>query len=139
MKNLSNCKPSEFLRQTARIRKSVAKWLEVTDLMNIRKNVPELEHIDIDMTVEEKAKIQARNDEAILAQGRENAMRILEAVLEDHPDETLEVLALCCFVEPEHVDDHTVGEYLTAFTELLNDSTVTGFFISLARLANLNI
>ena len=139
MKNLSNCKPSEFLRQTARIRKSVAKWLEVTDVMNIRKNVPELEHIDIDMPVEEKAKIKARNDEAVMEKGRENAMRILEAVLEDHPDETLEVLALCCFVEPEHVDDHTVGEYLTAFTELLNDSAVTGFFISLARLANLNI
>lgn len=38
MKNLSNCKPSEFLRQTARIRKSVAKWLEVTDLID-RKSV----------------------------------------------------------------------------------------------------
>ena len=40
MKNLANCKPSEFLVQTNKIRKSVEKWLKITDIMNIRKVVP---------------------------------------------------------------------------------------------------
>ena len=42
MKNLANCKPSEFLVQTNKIRKSVEKWLTVTDIMNIRRTQPEL-------------------------------------------------------------------------------------------------
>ena len=59
---------------------------------------------------------------------------MLEAMLEDHPDETLEVLGLCCFVEPENVDDYPISDYIQAFTRLINDETVIGFFISLARL-----
>jgi hypothetical protein len=40
MKNLANCKPSEFLSQTNKIRKSVEKWLKLTDIINIRKRIP---------------------------------------------------------------------------------------------------
>jgi hypothetical protein len=42
MKNLANCKPSEFLKQTNRIRKSVSKWLTDTDIANIRKRMPNI-------------------------------------------------------------------------------------------------
>ena len=42
MKNLANCTPREFLKQTYRIKKSVEKWLELTDLLNMRKNMPTL-------------------------------------------------------------------------------------------------
>jgi hypothetical protein len=62
-------------------------------------------------------------------------MSILDAVMDEHPDETLNLLALMCFVEPEHVDDHTMSEYFEAFTELINNEAVIGFFTSLARLA----
>ena len=51
MKNLANCKPSEFLVQTNRIRKSVENWLTVTDILNIRRNQPELKE---GMTKEER-------------------------------------------------------------------------------------
>ena len=37
MKNLANCKPSEFLAQTFKIKKSLQEWLDVTKLMEIRK------------------------------------------------------------------------------------------------------
>lgn len=37
MKNLANCTPSEFLKQTNKIKKSVEKWLKATDIMEIRK------------------------------------------------------------------------------------------------------
>ena len=41
-KNLANCTPEEFLVQSNKIRKAVENWLKVTDIMEIRKNVPKL-------------------------------------------------------------------------------------------------
>ena len=126
MKNLANCKPSEFLRQTNKIRKSVDKWLKLTDIKNIRKNVPE---IPSDLSTEEK-------QELMFEQGKKNLNAMLENILEVHPDETLELLALLCFVEPEDVDNHTVTEYLSSFNEIINNKEVIDFFGSLMRLAN---
>lgn len=134
LKTLANCKPSEFLRQSNRIRKAAAEWLTATDILEIRKNVPELEEIDDSMSDAAKVAIATNNRRALEEQARENLMCILDAVMDEHPDETLNLLALMCFVEPEHVDDHTMAEYLEAFTELINDEAVMGFFTSLARL-----
>lgn len=135
MKNLANCKPSEFLRQTSRIRKAVANWLTVTEIMEIRKRLPKLVRVTDDM---DEAQVAAENRRRTQEQIRKNAMDILAAVLDDHPDETLEILALLCFVEPEQVDDHSVEEYLEAFTELISNQTVINFFGSLARLERLD-
>ena len=126
MKNLANCKPSEFLKQTNKIRKSVSKWLTDTDIMNIRKRMPELPD---EVTEEEK-------EEAIREQAKKNLSAIFDAVLDEHPDETLEVLALLCFIEPSQVDDYEVTEYFESFNELINNKAVLSFFLSLMRLAN---
>lgn len=126
MKNLANCKPSEFLVQTNKIRKSVSKWLTDTDIMNIRKRMP---NIPDTATDEEKKKLTEE-------QVNENLNAMLDAILEEHPDETLELLALLCFVEPKNVDDHSVSEYLESFNELINNGAVIGFFTSLIQLAN---
>lgn len=126
MKNLANCKPSEFLVQTNKIRKSVAKWLTVTEIHEIRKRVPTYKD---DMDADERA--QVRNE-----QMRANLSAIFDAVLEEHPAETLEVMALMCFIEPEEVDDYPMSAYLQSFSELIADESVLSFFISLASLAN---
>lgn len=126
MKNLANCKPSEFLQQTNKIRKSVGKWLTDTDVMNIRKRVPSLSD---DMSDEDRKK-------AIDEQVNKNATAILDAILEEHPEETLELLGLLCFVEPEHIDDHEVSEYLESFNELMNNQAVLNFFTSLMNWGN---
>lgn len=123
-KNLSNCKPSEFLRQTNRIKKSVENWLTLTKIMEIRQRMPEYAE---DATAEE---IEAAKQE----QMKNNLTAIFDAILDEHPDETLEVMALCCFIEPEDADNHPVSEYLESMSELLNDSAVLGFFTSLIRL-----
>jgi len=125
MKNLANCKPSEFLRQTNRIRKSVEKWLTETDIMSIRKRMPKMPDI---VTPEERKKLMSE-------QARKNLSAILDAALEEHPDETLELLALMCFVEPENVDDYPVADYLGAFAELIGNRAVLDFFTSLMQLA----
>lgn len=138
MKNLATCKPSEFLRQTNRIKKSVEKWLTDTDVMNIRKNVAKPALITPDMTDEQKRAALDDFRRRQTEQAKENLSRILDAVLEEHPDETLEVLALLCFVEPENVDDYPIADYLTAVTEMVTNEAVVGFFTSLARLGLLN-
>ncbi len=139
LKTLANCKPSEFLRQTNRIKKSVERWLTDTDIMNIRKRLPALEAVPIEATVEERAEIVGRNKKAREEQAKRNVSAMLDAILEEHPDETLEVLALCCFVEPENVDDHPMSAYLDAFNSLINDKAVIGFFTSLASLVQTDI
>lgn len=139
MKNLANCKPSEFLIQTNRIRKSVANWLTVTDIMNIRKRLPEVEEAGAGATMEERQAVVERNIERKNAQIKQNLMDILDAMLVEHPQETLEILALCCFVEPEDVDNHPVSEYLGAITDLIETKEVLSFFTSLAKLGKMYI
>lgn len=129
MKNLANCKPSEFLVQTNKIRKSVEKWLKLTDIPNIRKNVPPVKE---GQTKEErKAELKKAT--------KDNLNKIFDAVLEEHPEETLELLGLLCFVEPEHVDDYPVSFYIQSFNDVINDEAVIGFFTSLVSLEQTGI
>ena len=121
MKNLANCTPREFLRQTNRVRKAVAKWLSLTEIGKIRRTLPPIPE---DASDEEKQAL-------IKEQAVKNANKILDIIMDEHPDETVELLALLCFVEPDDVDNHKMSEYLGAFNELINDSEVVGFFISL--------
>ena len=128
LKNLATCKPSEFLKQTNRIRKVAEKWLKNTDILNIRKTQPEYPE---GATTEEKERI-------LQAQVKENLSKMFDAILEDYSDETLELLALVCFVEPEEVDNHEMSEYITAVHELINNAAVLSFFTSLVRLGQRN-
>lgn len=126
MKNLANCKPSEFLVQTNKIRKSVGKWLTDTDIANIRKRMPKLPD---DVTDEERK-------QALDKQATENFNAILDSILDEHPTETLELIALLCFVEPDKVDDYSVPEYLESYNEMIGNEAVMGFFISLVNWVN---
>ena len=128
MKNLANCSPREFLVQTNKIRKSVEKWLDLTDILNIRKTLPQ---VDVNASDGDKKK-------AIEKQVRENLSRILDACLEDHPEETAELLGLLCFIEPEDIDNHRMTELFGSFSEILDSPEVIGFFTSLARVVLTN-
>ncbi len=138
MKNLANCTPVEFLKQTNKIRLSVENWLEVTDIANIRKRMPELPKIDEDLSEEEKAKAMEERATIVKAQAKANLSAIIEALAEKHPEETVELLALLCFVEPKDANNHKMIEYLSSITELISDPDVIGFFGSLVRLVQAN-
>jgi len=132
MKNLANCKPSEFLKQINKIRKSVQNWLKVTDILEIRKRLPQgMPELTAELSQAETEAVKAKRDEMMTEQMQANLSAILDALLDDHPDETLEVLALCCFVEPENVDSYTISQYLESINELINDRAVRDFFTSL--------
>ncbi|MBR0340684.1 MAG: hypothetical protein IJH64_00250 [Oscillospiraceae bacterium] len=138
MKNLANCKPSEFLKQTYRIKRSAEKWLKDTDIMNIRNNLPKLTPLTKDMTEEERVATFEENKRKSSEQLRKNFSDMLDQIMCEHADETLELLALCCFVEPDEVDNYSVDYYLGNLVEILNNSSVLGFFTSLAQLGVLN-
>ena len=135
MKNLANCKPSEFLRQTNRIRKSIEKWLKITDVMSIRKRMPEgMPEVNKDMSKDEARAVLEKRQAMMAEQSQQNLKAMLDSLLDEHPDETLEVLALCCFVEPEDIDNYTVSEYLHSINELMQDANLRDFFTFLMSL-----
>lgn len=138
MKNLSNCTPTEFLSQTVKIKRSAEKWLKATDVVSIRRNMPKLEQPTLDMDVEAKAELIAENKRKMNEQALRNVSQIIDKACEEYPEETLELLALVCFVEPKDVDKHSMSEYLTAVTEMITDDAVVNFFISLQRLGLMN-
>lgn len=138
MKNLANCKPSEFLAQTYRIKKSVKEWLDVTEILKIRQNVPDLKPLE-GLSDEERKQAIADNKKATEKQIKINLDRMLDKMLDENAEKTLEVLALCCFVEPEKVDDYPMSEYLKNIAELFADEAVMGFFTSLAQLGMKNM
>lgn len=127
MKNLANCKPREFLQQANRIRKIAEKWLSDTKILDIRKNLPEYPE---GATQEEK-------DAILQEQAKKNLSKMLDAILETNSEETLDLIALLCFVEPENVDDHEMSEYIGALSELISNKEVLRFFTSLMRLGQM--
>lgn len=128
MKTLANCTPREFLVQTNKIRKSVASWLELTKVLEIRKRLPDTK----------KDASDAERREAVQEQVKKNATAMLDAILEEHPEETAELLGLLCFVDPEDLDNHSMTEFFGAVAEILNSPEILDFFTSLVRLENLN-
>ena len=139
MKNLANCKPSEFFKQTLRIKRNVEKWLTSDDIKTIRSRKADYEEIVDTMTPKEKGEIMIRNKAKAEELVIKNFMDILEVMLDKKFDETLSVLALCCFVEPDHVDDYQVDEYLGSIADLISNPNVLRFFVSLAQLGQTNI
>lgn len=129
MKNLSTCKPSEFLAQTIKIKNLVKDWLDATKILDIRKNMPK---IDKNLSAEERTK-------AVVNQALGNWSDMLDKMFIDNAEKTLALIALVNFVEPENVDDYEMGDYLESIGQLLNDERVLSFFISLMRLNQKNI
>jgi hypothetical protein len=132
-KNLANCSPEEFLVQTNKLRHSAERWLKATEVLEIRKNVPKLD-IPKDADPDKIKELMDGHRKEVQKTARENFSRILDAVLEEHPKETLELLALLNFVDPENVNDYRVTDYLANLNEIINDRDVMDFFTSLIRL-----
>lgn len=139
MKNLANCKPSEFFKQTLRIKRNVEKWLTSDDIKEIRSRKIDFEEILDTMTPQEQGEVMLRNQKKTEEMAMNNFMDILEVMLDKKFDETLAVLALCCFVEPQNVDDYEMDDYLGSIADLISNPNVLRFFVSLAQLGQKNI
>lgn len=138
MKNLANCSPKEFMAQTFKIKKCVEKWIKDTKILDIRKNLPKVKPID-DLDGEEREKAIAENKEIVKKQVMKNMMDMLDGILSEHAEETIELLALCCFIDPKDAENHSMSEYLECIGELMSDKGVLNFFTSLAQLDATNM
>lgn len=134
LKNLATCTPTEFVQQTSKIKKAVTHWAQLIDLANIRAKKPQLETISINSTAEERAAVIQRNAEAVKRQASANMSEIIDNALEKYPEETLKIIALCCFVEPEHIDDHRMDEYLDSILQIVTNQSVINFFTLLLQM-----
>ena len=77
-KNLVTCKPTEFLKQTNRIRKSAEKWMKATNVLEIRKRKAEgIKPVTADMDPEESTAARVQNAKLIVLQ----VMRLIVVVL----------------------------------------------------------
>lgn len=139
VKTLANCLPSEFLAQTFMIAEKAEKWLNDIDIKGILSRKTEIKEFPQDASEEEKEAIRTQNREAIRAQTRKNLMDALRAAMVTHSKETVEILALCCFIEPKDAENYKPSYYMAAFTSLISDKDVIDFFVSLAQLGQMNI
>lgn len=121
-KNLANCNLKEFFTQTTLIKHHVEKWLTETDIMNIRRNLPDIPE---DATEEEKKKL-------LQDQGMANLSAMFNAIFDEHPDDTMILIALICFVPVSDVENHPMTYYMESISEMLTNQTVWDFFTSLA-------
>lgn len=136
MKNLANCTPREFIAQTALMADALEKWIDLTDLVNIRRNVPDLpalpklgENPGEEEVIRRERVIKERNQ--ILRQAAvKNAFAFLRSALKTHPEETLEVLAYSCFIPLDRIDDYKMTDLMRSVTEMLKDEDVLDFFVS---------
>lgn len=124
IKSLANCKPTEFARQTNKIRHYVEKWVKLTQVGEIRKHLPEIPE---GATEEEKNAL-------IKEQNFKNFSEMLDKALEEHPEETIGVLAMCCFIPPEQADEQPIDLYFEVLSDLIESKAVTRFFILLVKL-----
>ena len=128
MKTLANCTPREFFSQTAKIKNAVKDWITKTEFLEIRDRLPSVPE---NATKDEKKR-------AFREKAMENFMEIMDAAMIRHPDETIKILCLVCFIEPEEADEHTMSDFIGCIADVLADDNVASFFVSLASLGQKN-
>ena len=133
MKNLAKCTPSEFIEQTVRIKDSAKKWIDAIDIINIRQHKPIYKMVPANASTEERQAIINENAAMKRKQAYNNLSDLLDNMLVKHPTETLEVLALSCFVEPKDVNNHLMEEYMDCIMDMLESKAVMRFLKVLAQ------
>lgn len=133
MKNLATCTPTEFVAQTVKIKDAVKRWMDLTKIMEIRQHKPVYKMCAKDAPAEERKAVIEENARLTREQTMKNLSDMLDSMLVEHPQETLVVLALCCFVEPSEVDNHTMEEYMNCLMDMFESKAVIRFFSLLAQ------
>lgn len=136
MKNLANCSPSEFIPQTVKIKRVASKWLKEIAWAEIKQqDKKKLEVADDNATAEERVEFFKKNVEIQKENRMDKLSKLFDNAFEKYPEDTLTVLALSCFVEPENVDDHPMSDYFECLTEMMCNKAVVNFFTCLLSLS----
>ena len=138
-KNLANCTPDEFLDQSFLIMDAAEKFMKVNDILGIRggkvEGLQELHKAN----EEESDHIRKENAKKITAQRMKNVKELLTSMMHTHKSETLELLALSCFIDPAEVNNYTMAYLLRNVGEIISDQDMLAFFTSAAQLEQTGI
>lgn len=131
-KNLANCTTEEFLDQSYLIMDAAEKFMKVNDILGIRsRKVEGLQEIPTD-NEEEAERVRRENAKKITAQRMKNVKDLLTSMMHTHKKETLELLAISCFIDPADVNNYTMPYFLRNVGEMISNQDVLAFFTSLA-------
>ena len=124
MRTIATLNGPEFLRACNRVRHAVADFLAETDVLTIRKILPEIPE---DATDEEKKLLLQK-------QGRKNFGAMLDRLLDEKPEATYKLL--CTLIIPDTPGQEPDGmDLITAGLDLVCAPKVMDFFIRSAKLA----
>lgn len=138
-KNLANCTPDEFLDQSFLIMNAAEKFMKVNDILGIRsRKVEGLQEIPKD-NEEEADRVRRENAKKITAQRMKNVKDLLTSMMHTHKSETLELLALSCFIDPAEINNYTMPFFLRNVGEMISNQDVLAFFTSLAEVEQTGI
>ena len=138
-KNLANCTPDEFLDQSFLIMNAAEKFMKVNDILGIRsRKVEGLQEIPTD-NEEEAERVRRENAKKITAQRMKNVKDFLTSMMHTHKKETLELLAISCFIDPADVNNYTMPFFLRNVGEMISNPDVLAFFTSAAQLEQTGI
>lgn len=122
MRTIANLSGIEFLRAVNRTRHAVEKLMTVTDVLTIWRKNPTFTGKE---TPEEKMAMQKN-------QIKQNLNDMLDALLEEHPEETYAcIMAMCVRDEGEPEPDGI--EMVMAAFNLISDRRVLDFLFSLGK------
>ncbi|GEM_PF-1852964 len=133
-KTLARCKPTEFVAQCVKIKNLAEKWLKDVDIISVWDNSPDLKPIPDNATAEEREAINRENGKTVIETYKDRFLKLFDRMFVENPYETLSLLALTCFVEPENIDNYEMADYMDAVREMWQDRAVVDFFTFLASL-----
>lgn len=124
MKTIARLKDADFLRACNKIRKQVSNFLEKTQVLELRKVMPEMTGKE---TPEEK-------ENKFAMQGKKNIDAMLDRLLDDYAEDTAEFVKL--FIIADEGEEEITGvDIIAALFDLLSDEKVMHFLQSLASAA----
>lgn len=121
MKGITELDDAAFLRQLNMLRKLIPDFLRKTKVLEIRKHLPALKGNE---TPEELEALKA-------AQIRQNISDMLDALLEEYPEETIKIMN--ALVVREDGEQVSTMKLIAKAAEVATSEDVVSFFISLAR------
>lgn len=122
MKTIAQLNGVDFLRKCNKVRHRVADILSETGVLEYRKRQPEF-------TGKETL---AERKQLIHKQSKKNIDAMLDCLLDEHAEKTVELLNLLTIREEGDPEEIAGFDMLTAGLELLSNQKVMDFFISVA-------
>lgn len=119
-KTLANCKAADFLRQANKIRKSAKEYYDALNISGIRDRMAK--------------KYAAQDESGKEATRAEYVSEILDAILDENAEKTVEIVGMVAFMEPEQAQELDPAEMFDILLECLASERVMTFFIKMASL-----